>query len=280
MSAANNAEAHEMPTSPPSFMMLPPEIRIMVYKALFDDIDAFGTLRCLFSGSTKHPAKEILSLLMTAPWSRKEVLPLSLPEVSLCVGGQRSHKNWDAGYIQDSANNHLPVDILWGEVARGRSPFSSRPCFLQAREMTAWDGDLVLNSFNILTLTIPLDGPFTLSVAICFNGQRGVEVSLLSTLMSELPSCNHIAMKELNDAAIAKLKAKTLRRLKTFDSFNVKLVEDIASDLRRVGWHSYPQVRRTKNSCELDKTWHISVPGTSAQEEESFRKAEQGMRDA
>lgn len=275
MSAAgSNAEAHDMSKSPTSLMMLPPEIRIMIYKAFLDDTDAFGTLRCLFSGNTKHPAKEILSLLMTSPRVRKEVLPLSLPEVRLCVGGQRSHKNWDAGYIQDSANNHLPVDIIWAPVPPYREYFEFRPCFLQSRKMTAWNGNLLLKSFNILTMTILLYGPFTLSVAVCFDGQRGVEVSLLSNLISERLSCNYIAVKDLNDAAIVKLKAKTLRRLRTFKSFKVKLIEGIASDLRRVGWHTYPKVRETNNSYELDRTWHISVPGTSAQEEADFRKAE------
>lgn len=266
-----------MTTSPPSFMMLPPEIRTMVYKALFDGTDAFGMLRCLFPGSIEHPAQEVLSLLMTSPHSREEVLRLSLPEVRLCVAGQRTQRDWDAECIEDAAKKFISLDIVWDDVSRTWLYPQIRPIFLQSRKMTAWNGDLLLKSLDVLTLTIRLGGPFTLSIGICFDSQRGVEISLLSSLTGKELSCDYIAIKDVNDAAIAKLKTKTLRRLGTFESFSIKLVEGIAGDLRRVGWHCYPQIRMTNGSRETVQTWHISVPGTSAPEEREFRKAEEDM---
>ena len=139
----------------------------------------------------------------------------------------------------------------------------------------------MLKCFDILTLSVDLAAPFTLSVAICFDVQRGVEVCLFPTpnrSRKARDKVRYIELKDLNERAMVKLKAKTLRRLGTFRSVETKLVEDIAADLSRVRWHPYPCLRpraRRNKDPSAPQTWHISTPGTSALEEEEFRKAEE-----
>lgn len=152
--------------------------------------------------------------------------------------------------------------------------------FIWATEMPIWKEDLLLKCFHTITLSVDLSGCYIFSVTICFRGQNSVDVCLLPQARvskSESAYEKYIELKDLNERATAKFKAKTLRRVRTFQSVEKKLVEDITNDLRRVGWHNYPQIRKSNNSYEIDWMWHISVPGTSAQEEEDFRKAENEM---
>jgi len=284
MSAADNAAVHEMATSLPSFMILPPEIRIMVYKALLDSADAFGALNCLFFGRTKHPANEIFTLFTTLPQAEKEVLPLSLPELRLCVDSRRCHRGWEAAIIKDSTNSPIPLEYSSDLSPRYYDIHEVHPYLLRSAKLLAWYGHVLLKCFDILTLSVDLAGPFTLSVAICFDGQRGVEVCLFPTpgrSRKARDKAKYIELKDLNERAMAKLKAKTLRRLATFRSVETKLVEDIAADLSRVRWHPYPYLRphaRKHKDSSAPQTWHITTAGTSAREEEEFKKAEEDMK--
>jgi len=63
--ATNNAEALEMATQPPFFMTLPPEIRLMIYKALLEGTDHFVTLKYL--ADENMVAANLLSRKRRAP---------------------------------------------------------------------------------------------------------------------------------------------------------------------------------------------------------------------
>ena len=235
------------------------------------------TSRCC--GSTKPPFKDLLPLLMTSSKIQNEMLPL-LPGPRLCVEVQRGHDT-KAAVIRDSACNQTPSGIprLLDDLDRNHHLW-----FIWSTKMPVWKEDVLLKCFHTITLSVDLSvdlsGNYIFSVTICFRGQNSVDVCLLpQARVSETESAYEkcIELKDLNERAMAKFKAKTLRRVRTFQSVEKKLVEDIANDLRRVGRHSYPQIRRSNDSYEIDCMWHISVPGTSAQEEEDFRKAEVEM---
>jgi len=155
--------------------------------------------------------------------------------------------------------------------------------FIWSTKMPIWKEDLLLKCFHTITLSVDLRGYHIFSVTICFRGQNSIDVCLLPqarVLNNERACEKYIELKDLNERAVAKLKAKTLRRVRTFQSVEKKLVEEIASDLSRVGWHSFPHFgpqHRMKKGSGYSLMWHISVPGASALEEERFRKAEEIM---
>jgi hypothetical protein len=300
----NNAMAHEMITPPTlSLMTLPPEIRIQIYKFTFDGIDTLATLKFLVRGShlpittlvhghtswhmieicsgvppdcpgdksegAKHPSEVMLSLLMTSTRIQNEALPLALPDMKLCVEGVRGCRGWHAVIEAPTRLTHF----------KGKRPFSilNTPdcsCFPWAATLPPWKGKLLLKSLNTLTLSVNLFQSLKVTVTICFSGQISVDVSFPHSHESRMDKYTEI--KYMNDRAIAKLKANTLRRVKFSQFANTELIDGVMDDLCNVGWHASREIDSDEYTSEI--TWYITAPHMSLQDEMKFGKAQKALK--
>jgi hypothetical protein len=280
----NNPMAREMTTPQTlSFMTLPPEIRIQIYKLVFDGIDTLATLEFLARGGhlpittlvhgygracwhmrkvcsggppecagdksdgAKHASEVMLSLLMTSTQIQNEALPLALPDVELCVNNVRGNKGW-------IAVSGCPTHSIGVRVSHPFKDTADCSCPSWSTTVPPWKGKLLLKSLNSLTLGLTLFGSSKVTVTIWFSGQRSVKVSLSHAPRSRKEKYTEI--KDMDDRAIAKLKANTLRRVESLQFANIELIDGVMDDMCNVGWHASREF--DWEDCSSETTWYIA----------------------
>lgn len=275
-------------------MRLPAELRVLIYRAVSNDCDPFYMMRYLLHGDshrywtssvdpaweslhdTKSSAKAMLPLLMTSRQIQAEALPV-LSGLKLCVTVRRGRSSWRAAVVRDTTEHVTPFNTT----------FNRSPAFYEWPSNTpSCEQEVLLKCFSSLTLSVSLRDYVMLAINISFGDQISVDVCLHPHPSSgeEIYKCRadeYVENDELNEIALAKLKAKTLRRVKASKCLCQELVQDTVGDLSSVGWHAFPRKRESaaifESSSEYETVWHISVPGTSAHEEKKLRDMEADM---
>lgn len=210
---------------------------------------------------------------MTSRQIQAEALPV-LKGLKLCVTIRRMRSSWRAAVVKDTTEDLTPLNT---------APNESPDFYEWPSKTSSWEQELLMKCFSSLTLSVSLKGYVMLAINISFGDQTSVDVCLYQH--PELDGIytrrggELVEMHELNESAIAKLKAKTLRRVRASKCLCKELVQDIVSDLSSTGWHSFPRrkVAVSEGSSEHETVWHISVPGTSAHDEKKLREAEAAM---
>jgi hypothetical protein len=60
----------------------------------------------------------------------------------------------------------------------------------------------------------------------------------------------------MDDRAIAKLKANTLRRVESLPFANIELIDGVMDDMCNAGWHASREI--DWEDCSSETTWYIA----------------------
>ena len=259
-----------------SFLTLPSELRIAIYKHTFRDDDVLDIWKDLTSDHRR--ISTVISLLQSCRQVRAELLPTIIHDLKLCIRITSRCTAYEEIIIKDLGDGFTPYESSSPEPPHKtyEEPIITWPSNINEQHKSR-----LIRCFNCITFSVVFGSRILLEVTIRFRGLESKVNVRLDTdpdrFCGPLPSFNRglipsrpwrihsskMEIRELNDLTVNKLQANMADKVKTLTATccTREFVESVIGDLEGVKYRSLKQDKGTIR-------WYISTSGPGLNEEE------------